>query len=232
MAADHSADGSADAAKIAAAGPVTDTGADDLTVTGPTHLLRLATEDDAEQLFQLAGDPAVTRFFSWGPYTSVEEPLAYIRSLRAKRDDGSLLEFVIAKRDSGELVGVTGLTEFSLRDRRAVVGSWLGHQHWGTGANLASKALVLALGFEHLGLERISAYSHIRNGRSQAALEHIGFHTEGVLQSWHWHRGEPQDVTLHCLLHEQYLRTEAAGHEVEVSGSIPAAFMRLPDLRS
>jgi ribosomal-protein-alanine N-acetyltransferase len=230
--ANESADRSADAAKLAASDFAGATGADDLTLTGPTHLLRLATEDDAEQLFHLASDPAVTRFFSWGPYTAIEEPLAYIRALRAKRDNGSLLEFVIAERGSGELVGVTGLTEFSLRDRRAVVGSWLGHQHWGTGVNLAAKALVLALGFRHLDLTRISAYSHVRNGRSKSALERIGFHAEGVLQAWHWHRGEPQDVMLHCLLREQYLRTEAANHEIELTGAIPVAFLPPPNLRA
>lgn len=196
-----------------------------LKVAGPTHLLRYAVPDDAEQLFELGKDPAVTRFFSWGPYVKIDEPLAYIESLTAKREGGALLEFVIAERDSGDIVGVTGLTEFSLRDRRAVVGSWLGHRHWGTGVNLASKALVLHLGFEHLGLERISAYSHVRNGRSKAALERIGFRSEGVLKAWHWHRGEPQDVHLHCLLREHYLRTESATHEIEVTGGVPPGFI-------
>lgn len=201
---------------------------DDLRVTGPTHLLRFAVPRDAEQLFQLGCDPAVTRFFSWGPYTSIQQPLAYVESLKARRANGTLIEFVVVERETGEIVGVTGLTEFSLRDRRAVVGSWLGRGYWGTGANLAAKALVLALGFRHLGLERISAYSHVDNGRSKAALERIGFHNEGVLQAWHWHRGKPQDVFIHCLLHEQYLRTAVAAQPAEITGTIPPAFLRSP----
>lgn len=205
---------------------ISDTGdAPDLQVAGNEYLLRLATLDDAGQLFELGRDPAVTRFFSWGPYTSIDQPVTYIESLAAKRESGALLEFVIVERATSAIVGVTGLTEFSLRDRRAVVGSWLGHKHWGTGVNLASKALVLHLGFKCLGLERVSAYSHVRNGRSKAALERIGFRAEGVLQSWHWHRGEPQDVTLHCLLRDHYLRTEAASHEIEVTGTVPASFV-------
>lgn len=201
---------------------------DDLQVTGPTHLLRFAVPGDAEALFGLGCDPAVTRFFSWGPYDSLEQPERYIQSLKPKRTDGTLLEFVVAERDSGEIVGVTGLTEFSLRDRRAVVGSWLGRRHWGSGANFAAKALVLALGFRHLGLERVSAYSHVDNGRSKTALERIGFIDEGVLHSWHRHRGEPQDVTIHCLLRERYLSTEAASQPAEIAGTIPPAFLSSP----
>ena len=43
------------------------------------------------------------------------------------------------------------------------------------GANLESKALIAALAFEHLGLDRITAWANTRNGRSQLALERAGF---------------------------------------------------------
>ena len=58
---------------------------DPLVVTGPTLSLRYATEADAQRLLELASDAAVTRFFSWGPYTDVSQPQGYIASLRDKR---------------------------------------------------------------------------------------------------------------------------------------------------
>lgn len=197
----------------------------DLQVIGQDYLLRLAAADDADQLFRLGEDPAVTRFFSWGPYTSIEQPLKYIEDLEAKRENGSLLEFVIVERETDQIVGVTGLTEFSKRDHRAVVGSWLGHKFWGTGVNVASKSLILGLGFRHLGLERISSYSHVRNGRSKSALERIGFVGEGILHGWHWHNNEPQDVNIHCLLREIYERSEIGSDEIEITGTVPPAFL-------
>lgn len=201
-----------------------DADATDLQVVGSEYMLRFATPDDAEQLFELGSDPAVTRFFSWGPYTSIDQPLGYIESLKPARDSGRLLEFVIVQRETNLIVGVTGLTEFSKRDRRAVVGSWMGHKYWGTGVNLASKSLVLSLGFNHLGLERISAYSHVRNGRSKAALERLGFVNEGILHNWHRHRDEPQDVYIHCLLKELFLRSDVGSDDVTVTGTVPSAF--------
>ncbi len=196
----------------------------DLKVVGADYMLRLAVPEDAAQLFELASDPAVSRFFSWGPYTSIDQPLAYIESLKESRASGRLLEFVIVENATDKIVGVTGLTEFSRRDRRAVVGSWLGHKYWGTGVNLASKSLILSLGFNELGLERISSYSHVRNGRSKAALERIGFVNEGILHSWHRHRGEPQDVNIHCLLRELFMRSEIGAYEVTVTGTVPPPF--------
>ena len=68
---------------------------DPLVVRGPRLSLRYATPADAPRLFELAADPAVTRFFSWGPYTTLEQPEAYIASLPARREAGDLLDFLI-----------------------------------------------------------------------------------------------------------------------------------------
>src|SRR4051794_9657374 len=105
-----------------------------MELRGPHLTLRLPRPDDATALLALAGDPLVTRWFSWGPYTSIEQPLRWIAEQQARREDGVQLDFVIHHREHGP-IGVTGLAELSARDRRAMVGTWLGRDHWGTGAN-------------------------------------------------------------------------------------------------
>ena len=109
-----------------------------------------------------------------------------------------MLEFLIDHREHGP-IGVTGLSELSRRDRRATVGSWFGREYWGTGSNLESKALVAALGFETLGMERLTAWANTRNGRSQVALERVGFRREGVLRAWHRHGDDVHDVVVFGL---------------------------------
>jgi RimJ/RimL family protein N-acetyltransferase len=200
--------------------------AEELEVRGPELLLRYAREDDAPALFELASDPDVTRFFSWGPYTDESEAAAYVRSLTRKRADGERLELVIVHPEAG-VIGVTGLSEFSLRDRRAVVGTWHGREWWGTGANRQSKALVLALAFRGLGLERVTAWCGADNGRSQKALERLGFVHEGVLRSWHVHRGDPKDVISYSMLNKEWRQGELAREPVEIVGSVPEQFKPL-----
>ena len=56
--------------------------------------------------------------------TGLDQPLRYIDSLTPARVDGERLEFLIVDRDDHPL-GVTGLSDFSPRDRRATVGTWL-----------------------------------------------------------------------------------------------------------
>ena len=195
----------------------------DLVVTGPEVSLRYAVDADAPRLFELASDAEVTRFFSWGPYKYPAEPLDYIRNLEAERERGFRLDFVIDHAQHG-VVGVTGLNELAPRDRRAVVGTWLGKKYWGSGANRASKELICALAFRRLGLERLSAYAAIGNPRSQVALERIGFRREGELRAWHRHADAVHDVVIHALLRAEWEEGPLAQSEAAISGELPAAW--------
>ncbi len=198
--------------------------ADPLVVRGPRLSLRYATADDAPRLFELASDPAVTRFFSWGPYTNLEQPERYIASLPARREAGDLLDFLVVDPEAGP-VGVTGLSELARRDRRATVGSWLGHSWWGSGANFEAKAMIAALAFQGLGIDRLTAWANTRNGRSQRALERIGFRREGVLSAWHRHGEHVHDVVIYGLLRGAWERSPLYGVPVTVEGTAPPAFI-------
>jgi len=195
-----------------------------LTVTGPSLTLRYAELEDAPRLLELGADAGVTRFFSWGPYTRVEEPQAYIAALAGKRERGEMLEFLIDHREHGP-IGVTGLSELSARDRRATVGSWVGRDYWGTGANTESKALVAALAFDTLGMERLTAWTNTRNGRSQRALERVGFRREGVLASWHRHGEEMHDVVVFGMLRAAWEASRLRDVPATVAGTPPAPFV-------
>jgi ribosomal-protein-alanine N-acetyltransferase len=198
---------------------------DVVEVIGPDLRLRYARLADAAALLQLGSDPAVTQFFSWGPYSTIAEPEAYIAGLADERSRGERLDFLIVDAADAPL-GVTGLTELSHRDRRAVVGTWLGRAHWGTGVNRASKALVAWLSFRVLGLERLGAYADLDNPRSQAALEKIGFQREGVLRRWHRHGERVHDVLIYSWLRSEWESSELAAEPVEVLGEAPPPWLR------
>jgi ribosomal-protein-alanine N-acetyltransferase len=193
-------------------------------VRGPELSLRLLTQDDAPALFALGRDPDVSRFFSWGPYAEEREAAEFVESLDRQREAGERLELGVVDV-AGQVVGITGLSEVSRRDRRAVIGTWLGRPFWGTGANRGSKALLLALAFRSLGLLRVSALASPQNVRSIAALERLGFVHEGVLRGWHVHGGVPRDVAVLRMLREEWERTPLAEVPVEVEGEPPAQFV-------
>jgi ribosomal-protein-alanine N-acetyltransferase len=195
-----------------------------VVVRGPRFTLRVLGEGDVPALFALGRDPEVSRFFSWGPYQAVGEASDFVAALDRQRDAGERFELGILGNE-GELIGITGLSEFSRRDRRAVLGTWLGLPFWGSGANRESKALVLALAFRSLGLLRVTALASPQNVRSVAALQRLGFVHEGVLRGWHVHGGVPRDVAVLRMLRDEWERTPLAEVPVEVEGDPPPQFV-------
>jgi ribosomal-protein-alanine N-acetyltransferase len=195
-----------------------------LRVEGPSLALRYPAMHDAPALYALASDARVTRYFSWGPYRDEEEPRAWLRSLPGRRASGAALELAIVDA-SDRPVGIILLCELSARDRRAIVGTWLGRAHWGTGANAEAKALITALAFGPLGLRRLAAYADVRNVRSQEALERLGFSREGVLRDYQRHADRPRTVALYSLLQREWRDSPLAAVPVSIVGTVPRAFL-------
>ena len=195
------------------------------SLIGPSLTLRPPQQDDAAALLELASDPEVTRWFSWGPYTEIEQPLAYIERCAGQRELGEQLDLLIIDHELGP-AGITGLSEFNFRDRRCIVGTWLGADFWGTHVNRESKAMVAHLGFELLGMNRIGSYSNPQNERSTSALEAVGYSREGVLRQWHRHGARYLDVNIFGMLREEWLASEQAEIEVVSEGTPPSAFLQ------
>jgi [ribosomal protein S5]-alanine N-acetyltransferase len=198
-----------------------------IALHGPTLTLRLPEPDDASALLELAGDPEVTRWFSWGPYTTIDQPRAYIDRLEGQRERGDQLDFLSVHRDQGP-AGVTGLSEFSTRDLRCMVGTWFGRAFWGTGANRESKALIAHLAFEVLKMHRLGSYSNPDNQRSTKALLGVGFTHEGVLRHWHRHGDDYLDVNVFGMLRSDWESGPLADVPVTVTGEPPTAFLTKP----
>lgn len=203
---------------------MSESAASELEVRGPNVRLRIPREADAQRLFELASDPEVTRFFSWGPYQDQSEAVAWLQTLPQRRADGIALELAIVDPDDW-VIGVIAVLEVSRRDRRAVVGIWLGQAYWGTGASAESEALLAYLVFEPLRMERLGAWVDVRNPRSQRAFERIGYVREGTLRAWHRHGDERRDLVAYSLLREEWQQSELAAVAVELRGAVPDAFV-------
>jgi [ribosomal protein S5]-alanine N-acetyltransferase len=152
------------------------------------------------------------------------EAEAYLDRLPGQRARGEQLDLAQVHHEDG-VIGITGLSEFSRRDRRAIVGTWFGRAWWGTGANRESKALVCHLGFELLGLDRIGSYANVEHVRSQKALEGAGFRREGVLRGRHRHGDRLLDVVIVGMLREDWENGPLRDVPVRVDGEPPPEFV-------
>jgi RimJ/RimL family protein N-acetyltransferase len=141
--------------------------------------LRPMQIDDAETIANLIrAEPDASFGHSRFPYSAVM--LADWFGKMGENDPPTDVEFAVVRRDSGELIGETGLYSIDWISGNAESGYWLYRAEdrgmgYGTEANL----LLLEYAFDRLGLHMIYAWVAARNPRSQAALRKQGYRDAG-----------------------------------------------------
>lgn len=138
---------------------------------------------DARALFALV-DTNRDRLRQWLPWPdtnlSVQDSRAYILRMRALAKTGLGQSFGLWWK--GDLVGVAGFNWIDRANQGAAIGYWLAKSAEGHGLMTAAVSALLRHGFRALKLNRIEIRAGIRNRRSRAIPERLGFRHEGTLR--------------------------------------------------
>lgn len=162
--------------------------------------LRPLTMDDAADLFAVFSDPAVVRYWSAEPWTSVADAETMIGQALDGYRDQSEVRFGIELAETGVLIGTVGLHHVFPQNRRCEIGYALASAHWGKGYACEALGAALDYGFHELRLNRVEADIDPRNAASAAVLERMGFRKEGFMpERWFVH-GEMADTINYGLL--------------------------------
>lgn len=138
-------------------------------------ILRHWEEDDAEELYRYAKDPAVGPIAGWPLHTSVENSREIIRDVLSAPET-----YAVVLKETGKPVGCVGLFRdeeghIPLADNEAELGYWIGVPHWGQGLIPEASREIIRHGFEDLGLTGIWCGNYEGNANSQRVQEKLGF---------------------------------------------------------
>lgn len=91
--------------------------------------------------------------------------------------------WAVCRSDDGAVVGTTRYLNIAAHDKRVEIGgTWYARDVWAGVVNPACKFMLLAHGFETLGLNRIELKTDARNERSQSAIARLGAVREGTFR--------------------------------------------------
>lgn len=134
-------------------------------------------------LCEVGSDPATFRWFP-SAVAGRQGMRDYIASGLADQAAGRALPFVIRDVADDRIVGATRFAAFDPAHKRAEIGwTWLQAAARRSPVNTECKRLLLAYGFEQLGLNRIEFKTDSRNAASRAALVRIGATEEGTFRN-------------------------------------------------
>jgi RimJ/RimL family protein N-acetyltransferase/nitroimidazol reductase NimA-like FMN-containing flavoprotein (pyridoxamine 5'-phosphate oxidase superfamily) len=136
-----------------------------------------------DELFAATRDPEVWTHLSVHQPADRDALAEVVAEALHAHHTGERVPWVQRDAVTGEVIGTTSYYEVSEAKRTVSIGhTFLSRRCWRTGVNTEAKLLLLTRAFEELGAVRVVWHTDIRNERSQAAIERLGAHREGVLR--------------------------------------------------
>lgn len=154
---------------------------------------------DAERLIPIMRDPEVMAFWDIPEVEDAELVSRIVESQIADMARESACYWSMLTLQDEAFLGVCDLASIDRWHRRGEVGFMLGRGAWGQGYALEAMQAVIAFA-AGMGLRRLEARTHLGNLRSDALLEKLGFHQEGLMRGYVERDGERRDCRLFGLL--------------------------------
>ena len=153
-----------------------------------------------------ASIPDLARWLPWAHAAYDKgEALRFIRDSAAAWTEGRAFDFSIRLTEGDTShIGNISIWPISRRERSGEIGYWIRSDMAGKGIATEAAARVAQVGFEELGLHRITLRIAVGNRSSERVAEKLGFVQEGVLRKEVLVRGEWLDHTLWAMLEEEF----------------------------
>ncbi|MFN2925393.1 GNAT family N-acetyltransferase [Lachnospiraceae bacterium YH-ros2228] len=133
-------------------------------------LLRRWSEADAEDLYQLASNPAVGPEAGWPPHKSVDDSRGIIRDVLCKKGT-----YAVLQKEDDRIVGSVGLKfgidSVSAKADEPELGYWIGQEFWGRGYAPEASAVLISYAFTELHCPRVWCCHYEGNEKSRRVME-------------------------------------------------------------
>ncbi len=183
--------------------PVSDA-AREVVISGPRLALARFQDGDVEAVHRFASDPEVCRFTGWGPNT-LEDTRSFVAEAVQRRSD----RYDLAVLRDDEVIGSASVWTTSPEHRAGELGYTIRRDCWGDGHASEVARLLVELGFDQLGLERLAATCDPENVASVRVLEKAGLRREGLLRGLYVVRGRRRDRLVFGCLRTDLIETRS-----------------------
>jgi RimJ/RimL family protein N-acetyltransferase len=180
--------------------------APDLPIRTERLVLRLYTEDDLGDVYDIQSRPDVTRYLYWGvrDHAQARDSLAMKIAASGLREEGDNLTLAVVLPETGKVIGDVLIIWVSREHRRGEIGYIFHPDFGGRGYATEAAEVVLRLGFEAFGLHRVVGRLDGRNTASARVLERLGMRREAHLVQNELVKGEWTDEMVYAMLEDEW----------------------------
>lgn len=171
-----------------------------------TKRLRLRNLDltDAPFIFSQRSDERVLKYLDKEPLTDIKQATEFITKNLEDWKAQKAIAWIIELKEDNTFLGDIALWRFFEKDHRAEIGYGLHPDHWQKGYMKEAAIAVLDWAFTTLGLHSIIGDINPENIASRQLLMSLGFQKEGYHRENYYFRGEYLDSEMYGLLERDF----------------------------
>ncbi len=176
-----------------------------IALDGPGIRLEPLGREHAAALERAASDGTLWELV-WTSVPAPGEVTGYIQAALRGLVQGTMLPWVVRELGSGEIVGSTRFHDIVFDSDRVEIGyTWYAKRWQRTFVNTACKLTLLRHAFDDLECGVVGLRTDILNLDSQAAIERLGAHKDGVIRRLHRRKdGTIRDTVMYSILREEW----------------------------
>jgi RimJ/RimL family protein N-acetyltransferase len=165
----------------------------------PRLVLRAWRDEDKAPFARMNADPEVMEYFP--SVMNREQSDGFVERMREHFAEHGWGFWALALRDTGELIGYTGLRlGKGLSCSPCFEAGWrLARVHWGAGYASEAAGACLDFAFNSLAAEEVVAVTALANVRSQAVMRRIGMRCDPAREFDHPRVSDGHPLKRHCL---------------------------------
>lgn len=167
-------------------------------------ILRQLTINDADEVYNLRSNPAVSEFIARDPYTSKEESIGFINKINKNIENNEAGYWVIALKTDNRLIGTCCIWQISEENSRAEIGYELMPSFQGKGIMFEAIGALLKYAFGTMQLHSLEAVVYPKNIRSIQLLEKFGFVREAYFKENVYFNNKFIDTAIYSLLSKNF----------------------------
>jgi len=172
-------------------------------ISGSRINLRPWRKEDIDLFIKWFNDPEVTIYIGNAFPNLTREAEEHLYEEHGKEKDRTM--YVIELKDTGQAIGNCSLFDIDLKNRSGEIGIVIGEKdYWSKGYGREAINLLLQVGFDGYGLNRIQLRYGDFNRRGENCYRAVGFKEEGRLRQAWYVKGEYYDEVMTSILASEY----------------------------
>ncbi|WP_078430539.1 GNAT family N-acetyltransferase [Alkalihalobacterium alkalinitrilicum] len=159
--------------------------------------------DDKSDIYYLYSDPEVMRLDQSEPIKDLVEAKTLIKNFQQSNQSHNSISWGVELKETKKVIGTCGFKNWNRLSHHAEIGGNILSKEWGKGYGKETLMFLIEYGFTKMYLNKIYAYTNVKNRIVLTLMNKYGFQQEGVLREHQLLGREFYDVLVFSLLKKE-----------------------------